>query len=98
MSAKETTLHPSHKVNRYRSKYGLQHRAFTHIEQHAIKGPQNHKCKTIQTEKPTVLSIYKTRNIYEQHQQTTTTEHKFFFDKFYNLCFKMVWDKVSTYK
>ena len=47
MSANETTLHPSHqivnlKVNYYRWKYGLQHKALAYTEQQAtfcIKGP-----------------------------------------------------------
>ena len=37
----ETTLHLSHnvwKVNNYKSKYGLKHRALGHTEQQAIKG------------------------------------------------------------
>ena len=42
----------------------------------SYKEPVNDKCKTIQIGKPTVVSIYKpiTRNSYETHQQTTTTE------------------------
>ena len=30
------------KVNRYRSKYGLQHEALGHTQQQAIKGPKNY--------------------------------------------------------
>ena len=42
MSANETTPHPSQSfinVNKYRSKYGLQHGAMTNTKQQAIKGP-----------------------------------------------------------
>lgn len=47
MRANETSSHSSHnfkKVNHY----------YAHNEQLDIQGPQNNKCKTIQTEKLTV--------------------------------------------
>ena len=42
------------KVNHYRLKYGLQHRALAHTAQQGIKSPKSYQCKTIQTGKPTV--------------------------------------------
>ncbi len=42
MSAYETPFKSEFvKVNRYRSKYGLQHGVLAHTKQQAIKGPQN---------------------------------------------------------
>ena len=53
VSANETTLHPNNKfikVNHYRSMYGFQHRALTHIEQKAIKGPKITSVKPLKRE------------------------------------------------
>ena len=66
------------KVNHYRPKYGLQHGFLAHTEQQALKGLKMTSVKASKQEKQR-SNIYKkreTRNTYETHQQTTTTEHQ----------------------
>ena len=72
MRANETTLHPFIKVNHYRSKYGLQHGAFTHNEQHAIKGPTSVNPFKRENQRSNLYKKQETRNTYKPHKKTTT--------------------------
>ena len=55
--------------------YGLQHGALAHTEQQAIKGPITTSVKPFKWENQR-SKLYKKRETYKLHKQTTTTVHQ----------------------